>query len=225
MARVGLKRFRFSYLDENDDVIEPQSLARAIDCKVSLENNSAELYADDELIESDYSFSKGTVSITADDDEDEVFAPLLGHEITPEYVETKDITYNSEKKYYTKSNNTYSEFSGTEFADETTYYEKSDNAGEVIRRDTDIAPYIAFGRILTKLVNGEYKYKVEFLSKVKFKDSMPDEKTKSGSTEFTTIPLEGTVMKKSNGDWSRTKTFKTFTEASNYLDKLLTKTV
>ena len=145
-----------------------------------MELNSAELYADDGLAESDYTFNKGTVTITVDDDDDQILAPLLGHNISED--------------------------------------------GEVIRKDTDIAPYVAFGRILTKIVAGTYKYKVEFLSKVKFKDAMPDEKTKGESIEFTTTSIEGLVMKKSNGEWSKTKTFTTYNEASEYLDSLLTKT-
>ena len=55
------------------------------------------------------------------------------------------------------------------------------------------------------------------------KDTMPDEKTKGESIEFTTISIEGTVMKKANGEWSRAKTFATYEEASEYLDSLLTK--
>lgn len=178
MARIGLKNFRYSLLDNNDEVIEPKSLGKAIDCKVSLELNSAELYADDALAESDYTFNKGTVTITVDDDDDTVLAPLLGHTISEE--------------------------------------------GEIVRKDTDVAPYIAFGRILTKVVSGTYKYKVEFLSKVKFKDTMPDEATKGESVEFTTVSIEGSVMRKPNGEWSKSKTFTTYAEASTYLDSLLT---
>lgn len=178
MARIGLKNFRYSLLDNNEEVIEPKSLGKAIDCKVSLELNSAELYADDALAESDYTFNKGTVTITVDDDDDTVLAPLLGHTISEE--------------------------------------------GEIVRKDTDVAPYIAFGRILTKVVSGTYKYKVEFLSKVKFKDTMPDEATKGESVKFTTVSIEGSVMRKSNGEWSKSKTFTTYAEASTYLDSLLT---
>lgn len=181
MARIGLKHFRYSKLDDNDNPIKPESLGAAIDCKVSLELNSAELYGDDGLVESDYSFNKGTVTITVDDDNDEIIAPLLGHEISED--------------------------------------------GEVIRKDTDVAPYVAFGRILTKMVRGNRRYKVEFLSKTKFKDSMPDEKTKGESIEFSTVSIEGTLVKKSNGEWSKTKTFEKEEQAIEYLDKLLTKSV
>lgn len=179
MARIGLKRFRFSNLDEEENVITPKTLGKAVDCKCSLELNSGELFADDVLAESDYSFSGGTVTVTIDDDDDTVFAPLLGHKISED--------------------------------------------GEVIRNDNDIAPYVAFGRIITKIVSGAYKYKVEFFHKVKFKDTLPEEKTKGKSVDFTTTSIEGSIMKKSNGDWSRTKTFDTLADAIDYLDGLLTK--
>lgn len=180
MARIGLKNFRYSLLDENEKVKEPKTLGKAIDCKVSLELNSAELYGDDGLCESDYTFNKGTVTITVDDDDDTILAPLLGHDISED--------------------------------------------GEIVRKDTDVAPYIAFGRILTKIVGGVYKYKVEYLSKVKFKDTMPDEATKGESIEFTTVSIEGSVMRKTDGEWSKSKTFTTYKDASDYLDSLLTAT-
>jgi hypothetical protein len=93
--------------------------------------------------------------------------------------------------------------------------------GEIVRKDSDVAPYVGFGRIITKVVNGEYKYKVEFLNKVKFKDALPDEKTKGESVEFTTTSLEGTVLKLSDGTWSKTKTFDTYNDAITYLESLL----
>ena len=180
MARIGLKNFKYSVLDENDAVTTPKTLGKAIDCKVSLDLNSAELYADDGLAESDYGFKKGTVTLTIDDDDDTVFAEILGHTITQ---------------------------------------------GEMVRKDTDTPPYIAMGRILTKVVGGTTKYKVEFLSKVKFKDSIPDETTKGETTEYATPSIEGSVLKKADGEWSRTKTFTTYSDASEYLTSLLTASV
>ena len=179
MARIGLKYFRYGILDEdNETYAGALRLGKAIDCKVSLDLNSAELYADDGLAESDYTVKKGTVSITVDEDDDQTISNLTGHEISQD--------------------------------------------GEIIRKDSDVAPYVGFGRIITKVVNGVYKYKVEFLNKVKFKDALPDEKTKGESVEFTTTAIEGTVLKLSDGTWSKTKTFSTYEEALTYLDGLLT---
>lgn len=79
MAKIGLKNLRYSLLDENDNVTTPASFGKAVDCKVTIEKNNAELYADDELAESDYSFKKGTIALTVDEDDDTTFAEVLGH--------------------------------------------------------------------------------------------------------------------------------------------------
>ena len=91
-------------------------------------------------------------------------------------------------------------------------------SGEMIRNADDVAPYVGFGRILTKLVNGVYKYKVEFLYKVKFSEPSQENKTKGESVEFGTSELSGIVAKLANGNWSATKTFNTMAEAQTYLE-------
>lgn len=179
MARIGLKYFRYGILNEETEKYGGAlQIGKAVDCKVSLDLNSAELYADDGLAESDYTVKKGTVAITIDEDDDQTMSKLTGHEISAD--------------------------------------------GEIVRKDSDVAPYVGFGRIITKVVNGAYKYKVEFLSKVKFKEALPDEKTKGESVEFTTTSLEGTVLKLSDGTWSKTKTFDNYNSAITYLESLLT---
>ena len=80
MANIGLRNLRYSKLDEDDNVTTPSNFGKAVDCKVSIEKNSAELYADDGLAESDYSFKKGAVDLTVDD-EGEAFADVLGHKV------------------------------------------------------------------------------------------------------------------------------------------------
>lgn len=91
---------------------------------------------------------------------------------------------------------------------------------EMVRKATDIAPYVALGRIVTKMVSGAYKYKVEFLSKVKFSEPSQENTTKGESVEFGTTTLEGIVSTLANGTWSKTKTFDTMTEAQTYLNSL-----
>ena len=179
MARIGLKYLRYSVLDENDSVTAPSDFGKAVDCKVTIEKNNAELYASDGIAESDYSFKKGTVALTVDEDADTVFAEVLGHKISED--------------------------------------------GEMVRNADDVAPYVALGRILTKIVNGEKKFKVELLHKVKFAEPNADEKTKGESIEFGTSAIEGTVHALENGDWSKAKTFTEYAQASAYLDGLLTK--
>ncbi len=178
MARIGLKYLRYSLLDENDKVIKASTFGKAVGCKVSIEKNSATLYADDGIAESDYSFKSGTIALTVDEDDDTVFSDVLGHKIGED--------------------------------------------GEMVRNANDVTPYVAIGRILTKVVSGAKKYKVEFLSKVKFTEPSTDEATKGESIEFGTFAIEGTVHALANGDWSKAKTFTTYEEASTYLDGLLT---
>ena len=64
--------------------------------------------------------------------------------------------------------------------------------------------------------------KVEFLSKVKFKETIPDETTRGETLEYKTPTVEGSVLRKADGEWSKTQTFTTYSAASDYLTGLLT---
>lgn len=90
--------------------------------------------------------------------------------------------------------------------------------GEIVRNAQDIAPYVGLGRIVTKLVGGQYKYKVEFLYKVKFSEPSQENNTKGENVEFGTSTLSGQVAALANGNWSNTKTFNTMAEAQTYLE-------
>lgn len=180
MARIGLNNFRYSILTEAQDgtpsyngAVKP---AKAISCNVSITNNSATLYADDTLAESDTSFQSGTVTIGIDEDDLTTMAALLGHTLTE---------------------------------------------GELIRNSNDTAPYVGLGRIVVKMVNGIYKYKVEFLYKVKFSEPSSENQTKGESLEFATTEIEGNIAALNNGNWSIAKTFDTKDEAITYLEGLM----
>lgn len=90
--------------------------------------------------------------------------------------------------------------------------------GEIVRNANDSAPYVGLGRIITKLVNGQYKYKVEFLKKVKFSEPSQENNTRGESVEFGTSEIQGIVSTLANGDWSASKTFNTMVEAQAYLN-------
>jgi phi13 family phage major tail protein len=96
-----------------------------------------------------------------------------------------------------------------------------DESGEMVRNANDTAPYIGFGRIVVKMVGGVYKYKVEFLYKVKCSEPSQEDSTKGESLEFNTSEIEATIATLANGDWSKTKTFDTKAEALSYLEGLL----
>lgn len=90
----------------------------------------------------------------------------------------------------------------------------------LVRKASDIAPYVGLGRIVTKMVNGAYKYKVEFLYKVKFAEPKADNATRGESTEFSTYELEGTIATLSDGKWSVAQLFDTKAAAQTYLASL-----
>lgn len=182
MASIGLTNIWFGLLTEAQDgtpsYAQGQKLGKAVSASVSITNNSAMLYGDDALAESDTSFANGTITLGVTDDDDTVFAPLLGHAI-------KD--------------------------------------GEVTKTSTDAAPYVGVGRILTKMVNGAYKYKVNFLYKVKFSEPSNEENTKGETVEFSTPSIEGIVstLSDNKGTWGISKTFDNKDDAISYLKGLL----
>lgn len=86
MAKIGLSSLYYSNLTEANDGTPSydgaKSLGKAVSANVSVTNNSATLYADDVLAESDTTFQSGTITLGVDEDADATFAPLLGHNIT-----------------------------------------------------------------------------------------------------------------------------------------------
>ena len=180
MAKIGLNNFRYAVLTEANDGTPSydgaKKPAKAVSCSVSITNNSATLYADDILAESDTSFQSGTVTMGIDDEDLATMATLLGHTITD---------------------------------------------GELVRSANDTAPYVGLGRVVDKMIGGVYKYKVEFLHKVKFSEPSQDDNTKGESLEFGTSELEGMVSTLADGKWSTAKTFDSQAEAITYLEGLM----
>lgn len=177
MAKIGLNNLKFGVLSEVGETVTygaMQSLGKAVSANVSITSNSAVLYADDAIAETDNTFSAGTITLTVDDDGDTVFAPLLGHEI-------------------------------------------NSDTGEMIRNKNDEAPYVGVGRIINKMKNGARLYKVEFLSKVKFTEPSQESNTHGETTEFGTQQIEGTIATLESGQWSKTKTLTTHSDAIVYL--------
>lgn len=85
MANIGLSNLWYSHLTEGTDGTPTydgaKTFGKAVSCQTSITNNSAELYADDSLAESDYTFSKGTITLGVADDDETIFADVLGHSI------------------------------------------------------------------------------------------------------------------------------------------------
>ena len=86
MARIGFKKAKYNKIVGNKYATLTSSnvpvFEKVIDEKFAPEYNNAELYANDALAESDYSFKKGTLSLTVADDNDELCAELFGNTIT-----------------------------------------------------------------------------------------------------------------------------------------------
>ena len=99
-------------------------------------------------------------------------------------------------------------------------HDYNDTSHEMVRNSADQAPYIGFGRIITKMVGGAYKYKVEALLKVKFSEPSQEDNTKGESVEFATTELNGIASTLANGDWSKTSTFDDKEDAITYLEGL-----
>lgn len=85
MAKIGLTNIWWAKLAESSDGTPAydgaKSFGKAVSCKVSVTNNDATLYAEDALAESDKSFNSASVTLGVSDDDDTVFAPILGHTV------------------------------------------------------------------------------------------------------------------------------------------------
>ena len=83
MARIGFKKAKYNKIVGNTYAQLTANAVpvfeKVIDEKFAPEYNNAELYANDSLAEFDYSFKKGTLSLTVADDNDELCAELFGN--------------------------------------------------------------------------------------------------------------------------------------------------
>ena len=92
MANTGLSTFMHAKRDEKTgEYAAPGKIAGAIEFKETLDRNDAKLYADNELKDSDTSVTGGKLALTVDDDDETVFAPILG--ATLEEMKVGEKTY------------------------------------------------------------------------------------------------------------------------------------
>ena len=97
MARIGFRKAKYNPIDGDKYKALTGSkvpeFEKVVDEKFAPEYNTAELYANDALCESDYSFKKGTLSLTVADDEDTFVAEIMGNTVsTGEVVSSVDDT-------------------------------------------------------------------------------------------------------------------------------------
>lgn len=93
----------------------------------------------------------------------------------------------------------------------------AESGGEMVRSADDAAPWIGLGRVVTKMVNGKYVYKGEFLYKVRFAEPSQEDNTKGESVDFSTPEIEGTAATLANGQWSAAQVFDTKTAAVEWV--------
>ncbi len=88
MARIGFKKAKYNKISGNTYASLTSNAVpvfeKVIDEKFAPEYNTAELYANDGLAETDYSFKKGVLSLTVADDDDKLCAELLGNTVATE---------------------------------------------------------------------------------------------------------------------------------------------
>jgi len=92
MARIGYRKGKYNEIDTATNKYKALTggtvpeFEKVVDEKFAPEFNSAELYANDSLAESDYSFNKGTLSLTIADDNDKLLAQLFGNTLSTDEV-------------------------------------------------------------------------------------------------------------------------------------------
>ena len=79
MAFVGLKRPVVGKLGTDGSYTDGVVLAKAVKASYNPTSNEAELFADDALAESDYTFAEAALSLEVDDLSDQNKAMVLGH--------------------------------------------------------------------------------------------------------------------------------------------------
>lgn len=97
MARTGFRKAKYNIIDSatskykaltEDKVPE---FEKVVDEAFAPEYNTAELFANDSLCESDYTFIKGVLTTTIADDDDKFLAEIFGHTMEEEGEVTRKI--------------------------------------------------------------------------------------------------------------------------------------
>lgn len=184
MANIGMQGMKYALLVTEGEGAETtyqtaKEFIGAISASITPNSAEASLYGDDKLMEYSSSFQNATVSLSAADDNDEVFADLLGRK-------------------------------------------KETSTGRYRSNINDVAPYVGFGYIVSKMVNGQTKYRAQFFPKMKFKVFVPEASTKGENLEFKTITVEGMTMPSKYGDWESHIDLDSLTAAQEELNKYFT---
>lgn len=103
------------------------------------------------------------------------------------------------------------------------------DATVLTKKSSDTAPYVGYGHIIPKMVNGTKMWKVEFFPRVKFTSCAVEAKTKGESVEFATAGLEGIAYELGTafgtmaaGTWCKSGTYASEEAAETALEGFLT---
>lgn len=99
MAKIGLTNIWWGNLTEGSDGTPTydgaKTFGKAVSTKVDVTNNDASLYAEDALAESDKSFNSAKVTLGVADDDDTIFAPILGHTVNEDLENNGEMVRNA----------------------------------------------------------------------------------------------------------------------------------
>lgn len=193
MARFGLRTFLYAPVDAGDETKyseAPATLAGAISCKVALTQNDTAVYVNDGLKYLDTSINKGVVTLDIDDDDESIFAGILGK---------------------TKTEKT------AEGGKSTAYTVITSNKEDIT---TPVGFGYITRKLSKKDGKTVVSYKVNFFHKVIFKDFGAEDKTDGEKREIKTQAVEGTICILDNGDWRQEAILPTLEEAVSVLKGL-----
>lgn len=228
MAKVGLEYVKVGKLGTATSgaaatYTDPLYMGPSAGLTGNITSNDVKDYGDDNTVETDTSFTGGTLSWEKNDLSDENEAYLLGHQTTASYALTQDTDLVDGKTYYTRTGSgtsespyVYTPVDEPVKASIATYYEVT--ALELTANSEDVAPFVGVGVVGKSKVNGVYKYKAKFYYKVQFHEPNDENSTSTDTTTFNHDTIEGNIFKLDNGDWRAKETFDTLSAAKTWVD-------
>ncbi len=102
MASIGLRRFRYGQLNLDGLTYKtPATLAGAIESSFTPNMNEASLFSDDAVKERASLYKDGDLTLGVDNDDEDIFAPLLGKRVETETFDGVEV-----KKYISGGSDT-----------------------------------------------------------------------------------------------------------------------
>ena len=152
-----------------------------------------------------------------------VVGKAVSLDITPNYAEGSlygdDVQVEYQKEF--KNANVVLGTTNMPVAAASTIFGHEVSGTEVIKRATDVAPYVGVGTVIDEVVNGVTAYIASILVKVKFAEAGESFQTKGDSITFTTPSIEGLALAGADNKWLIRKTFSTYDQALAYVKSFL----